>query len=98
MSKQTKMNGADSPVMEFNIPEGEVDKEVSVGEIGTMVIPVVVIARNDGMITLRKAGQVKSEGNFRPETLDEMRKRIIDEQEEATETAAEAATEDESKE
>jgi hypothetical protein len=99
MSKQTDMTGSeDKPLMDFMIPESEVDQEVTVGDVGHILVPVVVVSRNDGMICFRKTNNIKPEGSFRPETIDEMRKRIIDEQEESTETADEEATEDESKE
>lgn len=106
MSKQTDMGKCmcdccdmkGAPVMEFMLPESEVDREISVGDIGTVAIPVVVVAINDGMVTFRKTDKVNVEGGFRKETLDEMRKRIIDEQEEAVETPEEESTEDESKE
>lgn len=87
MSKQTKMDGSDSPLMEFNIPESEIDAPVEIGDIGTIVVPVVVVASNDGMVTFRKTNTVSIEGGFRKETLDEMRKRIIDEQDKKEEKA-----------
>jgi hypothetical protein len=99
MSKQVDMTGhEDMPLNEFMVPESEVDSEVTVGDVGHIIVPVVVVSRNDGMICFRKTNNVKPEGGFRKETIDEMRKRIMDEQEESTETADEEATEDESKE
>lgn len=83
---------------EFSVPVSEFDKEVTVGDVGSLMVPVVVVSLTDGVVTLRKANNVKPEGTFRPETMDEMRKRIIDEQEENAETPEEEATEDESKE
>lgn len=83
---------------EFNLSESEVDQDIQVGDIGTITIPVVVVSREKGQVRFRKTDTANVDSGFRKETLDEMRKRIIDENEEATETADEAATEDESKE
>lgn len=87
-----------SSLEEFNMSESEVDQELEVGDIGTITIPVVVVSKEKGQVTFRKTDKANVDSGFRKETLDEMRKRIIDEQEEAAETATEEATEDESKE
>jgi len=89
----------DKPELEqFNMSESEVDQELKVGEIGTITIPVVVVSIEKGQVTFRKAAKAHVDAGFRKETLDEMRERIIDEQEESKETTDEEATEDESKE
>lgn len=82
MSKQTQMKGKDTPEMEFLLSESEVDAPLKVGDVGSISIPVVIVAINDGMVTFRKTDNISIEGGFRKETLDEMRQRIISEQDE----------------
>lgn len=65
------------PVMEFRLPFGEIDMELEVGELGQIVVPVEVISKADGSYTFRKTGKAASDGNFRPEALTDMRKRLL---------------------
>lgn len=87
-----------SSLEEFNMSESEVDRELEIGDIGTITIPVVVVSKDKGQVRFRKTDTANVDSGFRKETLDEMRKRIINESEEAKETASKEATEDESKE
>lgn len=87
-----------NPLEEFDMSMSEVDRELEVGDIGTITIPVVVVSKGEGKVRFRKTDTANVDSGFRKETLDEMRKRIIEEQEEASESADEEATEDESKE
>lgn len=87
-----------STLEEFNMSESEVDQPLKVGDIGTITIPVVVVSVEKGQVRFRKTNTANVDSGFRKETLDEMRNRIVDEQEEAAETPEEEAKEDESKE
>ena len=73
---------ANAPVFEFRLPQSEVDMELQVGELGTIVIPVEVVSKADDTYTFRKTSAAVAEGNFRPETLSDARKRLIKKQEE----------------
>jgi len=64
------------PVLEFRLPTNEIDLEAAVGDRGVIMIPVEVIAKNDGSFTFRKSGIASAEGEFRGATLDEMRDKI----------------------
>lgn len=77
-------------IEEFNMSESEVDQELQVGEIGTITIPVVVVAIEKGQVTFRKADKAHIDGGFRKETLDEMRERIIEEQDKPKEAKKES--------
>ena len=98
MDKQTNMQAYVTPMMEFSIPESEVDAQVTVGDVGAVTIPVVIVSHENGRVTFRKTKNLEIQGGFRAETVDELRKRIIDEQEEATESPEEEAKEDETEE
>ena len=71
-------------VSEFQLPVSEIDAQLKVGERGKLVLPVEVVAVTDGSITFRKIKSATIEGGFRPETLDDMKLRIQDQQEEDT--------------
>lgn len=70
-----------SPLEEFDMSESEVDQELEIGDIGTITIPVVVVNKEKGQVRFRKTNTANVDAGFRKETLDEMRKRIIDESE-----------------
>lgn len=84
MAKQTNMDTkanptATTPIMEFMVPISELDMELSEGERGKLLIPVEVVAVNDGMVTFRKMKSITAEGTFRRETTNEMRERLLNE-------------------
>lgn len=64
------------PVLEFRLPTNEVEIEAAVGDRGIIMIPVEVVAKNDGSFTFRKTGKAEAEGEFREMNLDEMREEI----------------------
>jgi hypothetical protein len=66
------------PVMEFMVPISELDMELKAGERGKLLIPVEVVAVNDGMVTFRKMKSITVEGTFRRETTNEMRERLLE--------------------
>lgn len=83
MPKQTNMDTkknptATVPVMEFMVPVSELDMELKAGERGKLLIPVEVVAVNDGMVTFRKMKSITAEGTFRRETTNEMRERLLE--------------------
>lgn len=82
-----------STLAEFNMSESEVDQDLQVGDIGTITIPVVVVSKANGQVRFRKTDTANVDSGFRKETLDEMRKRIIDENDKP-----ETPTKDDSKE
>lgn len=98
MEKTTNMQAFVTPHMEFSIPDHEVDKDVKVGDVGTVIVPVVIVAHENGVVTFRKTKNLQIDGGFRAETTSELRDRILDEQEEAAESPEEEKTEDETKE
>lgn len=65
---------------EFSIPESEIDASLEVGDFGKVVIPVEVIGRIEGRIVFRKHQKAVPEGNFRKESVQEMRGRLLDKQ------------------
>ena len=83
MDPQDRSNST-TVVSEFQLPVSEVDAQLKVGERGKLVLPVEVVAVTDGSITFRKVKSATIEGGFRPETLDDMKMRIKDQQEDDT--------------
>ena len=67
---------ATAPVLEFSIPDNEVEEGLKVGDKGELIIPVEVVSKGDGITTYRKSGAAKSERRFREESITEMRDRI----------------------
>lgn len=65
------------PVFEFRVPISEVDMVLEVGDLGKLVVPVEVISKADGTYTFRKTEAVEADGNFRPEDLSDVRKRLL---------------------
>ena len=85
MAKQTNMDvrrnpSATTPIMEFMVPVSEIDMDLKVGERGNLRIPVEIVAVSDGMVTFRKVNSITSEGTFRPETTNEMRSRLLEQE------------------
>jgi hypothetical protein len=72
-----KNPNATVPVMEFMIPISEFDMEVKAGERGKIILPIEVVAVNDGMITFRKMDSITAHGTFHKETVNEMRERLM---------------------
>ena len=64
------------PVLEFRLPTNEVEMEGAVGDRGIIMIPVEIVAKNDGSFTFRKTGRAEAEGEFREASVDEMREQI----------------------
>lgn len=64
------------PIFEFRLPTNEIDLEAAVGDRGTIMIPVEVVAKNGGSFTFRKSGPAAAEGEFRGANLEEMRDEI----------------------
>ena len=60
----------------FIVAKSELETDLDIGETGTLMVPVEVITVEKDTYTFRKAGQIKPEGEFKPETVKDMRKRI----------------------
>lgn len=65
------------PIMEFMVPMSEMAMSLKEGERGKLLVPVEVVAINDGMVTFRKMNSITAEGTFRRETANEMRTRLL---------------------
>ncbi len=85
MAKITNMQAFVTPTLEFSIPAHEVDKDVKVGDVGVVTIPVVIVSNENEVVTFRKTKNLQIEGGFRAETTKELRNRILDEQDEKEE-------------
>jgi len=79
MDPQNKPD-AKVPVFEFKVPKSEIDADLKVGDLGKLLIPVEVVADSDDSYTFRKKKLITVEGTFRPETVNEMRDRLIEKQ------------------
>lgn len=64
------------PTDTFIVSKDELEMVLEIGETGTLMIPVEVMAIDKQNYTLRKAGKIKAEGSFKSETVKDMRKRI----------------------
>lgn len=60
----------------FIVAKSELDMDLEIGETGMIMIPVEVMAIDKQNYTFRKFGRIKPEGEFKPETVVEMRRRI----------------------
>jgi len=60
----------------FIVMKNELETDLDVGETGMIMIPVEVITIDKDTYTFRKAGQIKPEGEFKPESVKGMRERI----------------------
>lgn len=67
-------------LMEFCIPDTELNAEMLTGDRGSLRIDVEVIGQMDGMTMFRKRGKAVAEGNFKPENAKQMRERILEKQ------------------
>lgn len=61
---------------QFNVAKSELDMDLEIGETGIVMIPVEVMAIDKENYTLRKAGKITAEGDFKPESVSSMRKKI----------------------
>ena len=60
----------------FIVAKNELDMDLEVGETGMIMIPVEVTMIDKESYTFRKNGRIVAEGDFKPETVKDMRKRI----------------------
>lgn len=60
----------------FIVSKSELEMDLDIGETGIIMIPVEVMAVDKENYTFRKFGQIKAEGDFKPETVKEMRRKI----------------------
>lgn len=60
----------------FIINKDELDMNLEIGQTGTIMIPVEVISIDKEHYVMRKAGKITPEGEFKPESVKDMRKRI----------------------
>lgn len=67
---------------EFCIPNTELNAEMETGDRGSLRIEVEVIGQIEGMTIFRKHDKAVAEGNFKPENAKQMRKRLLDKQDE----------------
>lgn len=72
-------------LIEFCIPDTELNAEMLTGDRGSLRIDVEVIGQMDGMTMFRKRGKAVAEGNFKPENAKQMRERLLEKQEDAAE-------------
>jgi len=71
-----KNKEAVSDVFEFELPKNEVESDLSIGERGTIMIPVEVVSVKSKSYVFRKVKKAGIEGEFKPETAEEMRERF----------------------
>lgn len=81
MANDTNMDirknpNATVPVFDFMLPASEVQITAEMGETGTLMVPVEIVAKSDTAFTFRKIGKVTAEGDFKPESVGSMRKKI----------------------
>jgi len=60
----------------FIVSKSELAMDLEIGETGTLMIPVEVMSIDKESYTMRKFGQIKAEGSFKPESVKEMRRKI----------------------
>jgi len=60
----------------FIVSKSELDIDLEIGETGIIMIPVEVVSIDKENYTLRKHGRITPEGDFKSETVKDMRKRI----------------------
>lgn len=81
MASNTNMDNkanptATVPILEFSLPKSEFDTDIAVGDSGDIMIPVEVIEVTKDRVSFRKDGKAEACGDFKPETMDDMRERI----------------------
>lgn len=64
------------PIDTFIVAKSELDMDLEIGETGMLMIPVEVMTIDRDNYTFRKDGRIKAEGEFKPETVKDMRDRI----------------------
>ena len=60
----------------FTVSKSELEMDLEIGETGTLMVPVEVMSIDRENYTVRKVGKITPEGEFKPETVKDMRKRI----------------------
>lgn len=60
----------------FDVSKSELETDLDIGETGILMIPVEVMAIDKENYTVRKTGKIVPEGEFKSETVKDMRKRI----------------------
>ena len=60
----------------YIVAKSELEMDLEIGETGMIMIPVEVMAIDKENYTFRKSGKIVAEGDFKPETVKDMRKRI----------------------
>lgn len=60
----------------FIVSKSELEMDLDIGETGVLMIPVEVMAIDKDTYTMRKYAKIKAEGDFKPESVKDMRKRI----------------------
>lgn len=75
------------PIDTFIVSKSELEMDLEIGETGIIMIPVEVMSIDKENYTFRKAGKITPEGEFKPETVKDMRKRVgvVEETEESME-------------
>ena len=72
----SKPSNNDGPQLQFTLPIEEVQEKVTVGDKGTIMIPVEVTQVKDGVVSFIKRGKASSQSNFQSMSLEEEREDI----------------------
>jgi hypothetical protein len=60
----------------FTVSKSELEMDLEIGETGTLMVPVEVVSIDKENYFVRKIGKITPEGEFKPETVKDMRERI----------------------
>lgn len=60
----------------FIVSKVELDMNLEIGQTGTIMIPVEVMSIDKENYVMRKSGKITPEGEFKPESVKDMRVRI----------------------
>jgi len=61
---------------QFAVNKAELDINLEIGQTGTIMVPVEVIAIDKENYIFRKHARITPEGEFKPESVKDMRKKI----------------------
>lgn len=62
--------------LQYRVSKSELDMNLEIGQTGTIMVPVEVIAIDKEDYVFQKTGRVTPEGEFKPESVKDMRKKI----------------------
>jgi GH35 family endo-1,4-beta-xylanase len=64
------------PLDQFEVAKSELEFTTGIGETGILMVPVETVGENKENYIFRKHSRITPEGEFKPESVKDMRKKI----------------------